>query len=256
MSTNFKRKEPLYLKVYDYLLEKIENEFAPDDLLPPQSKIAEDTQTSLITVKRAIKELEVQGYLQPKAGRGTIVKRPTIVDNHVGVSSWTDSISDQGIVPGTAWMKMEKKSPVQAIVNKLELKAREKTIQIKRLREIDGNPICLMSNEIPLRLVPEINKKNMDKESLYVFLKDEFNLVPASADEEVYARQATDYEVKTLQLKTPIVLVVERLSFMLNNTPFEFSSIIAPADSYIYKSKQFNKTIHPEELKKLIEQEN
>ena len=250
------RKEVLYQKVYDYLLERIKNEFSPGDLLPPQSKIAAYTETSLITVKRAIKELEGQGYLQSKAGKGTIVKSPRVVDNHIGVSSWTDSIAGQGNVPSTAWIKLTKKTPTSSIANMLGLKARERTVLIERLRLIDGKPICLMTNEIPLQLVPDIDKKAMDSESLYAFLKDQYELIPYAADEEVYARQATDYEIETLRLEIPFVLVVERLSFMFDDIPFEFSSIIASADSYIYRSRQINKTLNPEVLRTLIGKEN
>ena len=246
------RKEVLYQKVYDYLLNRILKEFSPGDLLPPQSKIAAHTKTSLITVKRAIKELEGQGYLHSKAGKGTIVKSPPVIDNHIGVSSWTDSIAGQGNVPSTAWMKLTKKTPTSFIANMLGLKARERTVLIERLRLIDGKLICLMTNEIPLQLVPDIDKKVIDSESLYAFLKDQYGLIPHSADEEVYARQATNYEIETLCLKTPFVLVVKRLSLMFDDIPFEFSSIIAPADSYIYRSRQVNKTLKPEVLKDLI----
>ncbi len=253
---NSERRGTLYQEVYDYLLKKIESEFRPGDLLPPQSKIAEDTHTSLITVKRAIKELEAQGFLFSKAGKGTIVKKPSVVDNHIGVSSWTDSIAGQGKVPSTAWMTVKKRKPASSIVNMLDLKARERTVRIERLRLIDDEPICLMTNEIPLRLVPDIREKTMDDESLYTYLKDHYGLIPVYADEEVYARTASDYEIKQLQLKTPFVLVVERLSWLSDNVPFEFSSIIASASSYIYRSRQINKTLDPEVLKNIIIKEN
>jgi len=252
MNKQLERKVPLYHKVYDYLLEKIENEYSPGDLLPTQSEIAEHTETSLITVKRAMKELEMAGYLTSKAGKGTMVKRPSVVDNHVGVSSWTDSIAGLGKVPRTAWTKVKKGVPISSVANKLQLKARERTVQIKRLRLIDNCPVCLMSNEIPLHLVPDIQRETIDQESLYTYLYDQYGLVPVSAEEEVRARKATDYEIEVLKLKTPIVLVVERLSFLKDEAPFELSSIVAPADFYVYRSHQINKTLDPDTIKKLL----
>ncbi|GAA3612914.1 GntR family transcriptional regulator [Flavivirga amylovorans] len=245
-------KVPLYHKVYDYLLEKIKNEYIAGDFLPTQSEIAIQTETSLITVKRAIKELEAIGYLESKAGKGTIVRKPSVVDSHVGVSSWTDSISGLGSVPSTGWIKVKKRVPTSSTADKLKLKARERTVRIKRLRLIDDNPICLMNNEIPLSLVPGIHAKVIDKESLYNYLKDEYGLIAIRAEEEVRAREATEYEIEILQLKTPIVLVVRRLSFLSDDVPFELSSIIAPAESYIYKSQQINRTLDPKDLNKLL----
>ena len=254
--SDISRKGTLYEKVYDYLRDKIKNEYKPEDILPPQSKIAEDTQTSLITVKRAIKELEAEGYLVSKAGKGTIVKSKPVIDNHVGISSWTDSITDQGGIPQTAWTKIQKRTPIDKIASKLMLKAREKTVLISRLRSIDDKPICLMTNELPANLVPGIEKEALNTESLYALLKDRFQLIPLAADEEVKAREATPKERKLLGMKSKFVLVVDRISYLANDVPMEISSIVAPADSYIYRSKQLNKTMDSEVLKTLIKKYN
>ncbi|NMH87968.1 GntR family transcriptional regulator [Flavivirga algicola] len=249
-------KTPLYHKVYTYLLDKIKKDYQPGDLLPTQSEIATATETSLITVKRAIKELETDGYLESKPGKGTIIRRPQIIDNHIGVSSWTDSITSQGSVPSTKWVKIKQKAPIATIANSLELKAREKAVTVERLRLIENKPICLMTNHIAARLAPGLNKDTSIGESLYTYLKDQYNLIGILAEEQVYAREATIYEKKTLQLKTPIVLVIERLSFLANKTPFEFSSIIAAADSYVYRSKQINKTVDSKTLNDLLKTES
>ncbi len=247
-----KIKEPLYHKVYAYLLNKIKEEYKAGDLMPTQSKIAQETDTSLITVKRAIKELEAAGFLESKAGKGTIVKKPRIVDSHIGVSSWTDSISNQGSTPSTAWIKTEQKVPHSTIVNILKLKAREKAVTIKRLRLIEDKPVCLMTNNIVSSMVPGLDNDTAFGESLYTYLKKQYNLIGIYAEEEVYAREATEHEKEVLELKTPIVLVIERVSFLSNKVPFEFSSIIAAADSYTYRSRQVNKMVDSKTLKDLL----
>ncbi|MDO6519442.1 GntR family transcriptional regulator [Zobellia uliginosa] len=247
-----KNKIPLYHKVYDYLLKKIEKEFNPGDLLPTQSEIAKETETSLITVKRAIKELEAMGYVESKAGKGTTVKKPQIVDSHVGVSSWTDSIIGQGKVPSTAWTKIEKKAPTHKVAAVLGLKARQKTVYVERLRLIDNRPICLMYNEMPMHLVPGFNDEIKLEESIYSYLEENYGLIGVSADEEVYAREATAYEINILKLKSPIVLVIERTSYLQDDTPYESSCIIAAADSYVYRSRQINKTVDTEILRNLL----
>lgn len=245
-------KIPLYHKVYYYVLDKIKEEYRPGDLLPTQSEIAKETDTSLITVKRAIKELETAGFVESKAGKGTTVRKPQIIDSHVGVSSWTDSISAQGNIPSTAWTKIYISQPSSAVADALRLKAREKIVVIERLRLIDGKPICLMTNILAQNLVPGFDKNTQLNESLYTYLKDEYGLIGASADEEVYAREAKKHEIETLELKTPIVLAIDRASFLLDKTPFGLSTIIAAAESYVYRSHQINKTLDQEVLKDLL----
>ena len=110
-STGMNNHLPLYVTVKAHIVDNILKKLSPGRLIPTQAEISKETGTSLITVKRAIKELEKEGYLEPKAGKGTFVKHPPLIDRHVGVSSWTDSISGLGRIPNTAWIRVEKRIP-------------------------------------------------------------------------------------------------------------------------------------------------
>ncbi len=237
------KKSPLYYEVMNYLADRISKEYKPGDIIPTQTDIASITRTSLITVKRAVNELVSEGILETIAGKGTFVKPKPLVDNHVGVSSWTDSIVGIGAKPGTLKLTIEKHIPASDIATILQLKARKQTILIKRIRGIDQKPICIMSNEIPANIVPGLEKKPFDSESFYAFLKDNYNLIPSHAFEEVYAREALEEEVRQLNMKDNIVLIIKRISYLEDQTPFEISKIIAPASDYRYRSKQINSSI-------------
>ena len=106
-------------------------------------------------------------------------------------------------------LTIEKHIPASDIATILQLKARKQTILIKRIRGIDQKPICIMSNEIPANIVPGLEKKPFDSESFYAFLKDNYNLIPSHAFEEVYAREALEEEVRQLNMKDNIVFEEE-----------------------------------------------
>lgn len=243
---------PLYVKVMNYLLQEIKENYNPGDMIPTQTDIAEQTDTSLITVKRAISELVKEGHLESKPGKGTFVRQPPILDEHTGVSSWTDSISGLGEAPDTAWMNVDTRIPPSHIANILQLKSKDQTVLINRLRTINGEPICLMTNEIPLHLVPGMQDESINRESLYAWIKDKYQLVPATSEEEVYARYANDEEESNLQMSGDIALVITRISYLKDETPFEYSKIVAPASSYRYRSKQINKTLEQGVIEKLL----
>jgi len=246
-----KSKSLLYSSVIQTLLEKI-NQRQPGDLMPTQSDIALETGTSLITVKRAISELVKEGYLESVPGKGTIVRKPPIIDKHIGVSSWTDSMANLGEQAQTSWIKTVKRIPPAEVASLLQLKARQRTVVVNRLRSIGSTPICLMQNEIPLDLVPDMHKKEINSESLYEWLKKTYDLVPAIAEEEVYARRATDYERSELKMKDDILLIINRISFSADGTPVEISELKAPSENYRYRSKQVNTTLEPKILNTLI----
>lgn len=245
-------KSLLYSDVINALLKKIKQDYRPGDLIPTQSDIATETGTSLITVKRAISELVKEGYLESVPGKGTIVRKPPIVDNHIGVSSWTDSMANLGEQAETAWIRTTKRVPPPEVANLLQLKARQRTVVVNRLRTIGKTPVCLMQNEIPLDLVPDMHKKEINSESLYEWLGKTYNLVPAIAEEEVYARKATEFERSELKMKDDILLVINRISFLADGTPVEISELKAPSESYRYRSKQINTTLESRIINSLI----
>ncbi len=243
------KTKPLYIEVIKYLSDLISNGYKAGDNIPTQTEISKQTNTSLITVKRAINELVAEGILETIAGKGTFVKDAPLIDNHVGISSWTDSVFGIGKTPRTFKTTINKHIPVSKIANILQLKAREHSVVITRLRGIEDKPICIMTNEIPLQLVPGLDKKKFDTGSLYAWLKENYQLVPAFANEEVYAREATKEERDVLSMTCNIVLIINRISYLANDIPFEISKIIAPANEYRYKSSQVNSSMSDISLK-------
>jgi len=227
--------EPLYLRVERMLRRRIRDRHKPGEVLPTQQAIAAQTGASLITVKRALAELARQGLVEGIRGRGTVVRRTRIADNHANVSSWTDSIAGAGAEPRTAWTKIATRVPPPKRARLLGLKARQRTVLLTRLRLVDGQPLCLMSNELALALAPDLPQRGLDRESFYACLGERYGLRPATADEEVQARLATAKERRLLGASVKIVLVVRRLSFLADGGPLELSRLVAPADRYQYQ---------------------
>lgn len=84
---------PLYRTVYDELKQRIlSQEYARGVGLPTESKLGEIFGVSLVTVRRAIQELELDGYVQRRHGVGTFVldvPREVVV----GMSSFTSDVA-------------------------------------------------------------------------------------------------------------------------------------------------------------------
>ena len=158
-----------------------------------------------------------------------------ITDNHAGISSWTDNLVRQGIEPHTAWSKFAVRVPPLDIRRLMGMRSKERTVVIERLRSVDGSPICLMTNEIPQRLAPDLEQRGLDRESLYACLADRYGLHPSLAEEEVTARAATRAERSALETKSEIVLEVRRLTRMADGVAMELATVIGPVDRYQYR---------------------
>lgn len=65
---------PLYLQVKEQLRHRIAvGELSPGDELPSIRQLAADIRVSVITIKRAYLELELEGVIQTRQGRGSFV---------------------------------------------------------------------------------------------------------------------------------------------------------------------------------------
>ena len=226
---------PLYSQVEARLLERIRRDFRPGQLLPTQQALAREFGASLITIKRALHDIARQGYLQSTRGRGTVVTRPVVSDDRSEVSSWTDAMTGLGREPRTVSSSVQVRVPSRELARLLGLRARERTVRLERLRTLDGRPFCLMTNELPWRLVPDLADRGLPEESLYGWLRKQHRLVPHRADEEVAARPPLPREQSFLGADVPIVLVVRRHTRLADGRPLEIAEMVADARHYRYR---------------------
>lgn len=226
---------PLYSQIEEALLERLRRDYRPGQLLPTQKELAREFGASLITVKRALDEIARKGYLESTRGRGTVVVRPPVQDDRREISSWTDAMTGLGRQPRTAWCRVSTRVPPAEVARALGLKARERTAVVERLRTLDGEPVCLMRNELPLALVPDLPGDGLTEESLYGWLRRRYGLVPRRADEEVEARLPSRAESGALGRDARIVVVVRRHTRLADGRPLELAEMVAPAHRYRYR---------------------
>lgn len=224
---------PLYAQVETALMDRVRKDYAPGALLPPQRELAAEFGTSLITVRRAVDELARKGFLRTTRGLGTVVLHPPIRDDRQGLSSWTDAMTGLGRMPRTVHSRTRTRIPPAPVARSLNLKARERTVVLERHRTLDGEPFCVMRNELPAALAPGLAPAGLPEESLYAWLRRTTRRLPHHADEEVEARRARPEERRFL--REPFVLAVHRRTYLADGRPLEIAEMVAPAGRYRYR---------------------
>ena len=95
---------PLYQQIFEEIKSAIEaGEYAPKERIPSEPELAEKYGVSRITVRRAVEELCVEGYLIKQQGRGTFVSTPRInrrLLQYVAARSFTNVCRDNNMTPG------------------------------------------------------------------------------------------------------------------------------------------------------------
>ena len=232
-----KKGMPLYLQLKDLLLKDIKDNYKAGEIIPAEPKLEKIYEVSRITVRKAIEELERENIVEKKQGKGTFVLEQKILYDANAIGSLTQRLSKQN-------HKLETKFTLFEIIEEehyvRDLLKCKKLLAIKRLRLLNGIPFALMTNYLDYNKVPNLQEK-YNIESLYTFLKDEYEIEFYNAQETVEAKAPTKEEKEDLHIKdsTPL-LSLHRLSFDKDDNPLEYSDVRIKADMYKHKISLYN----------------
>jgi DNA-binding GntR family transcriptional regulator len=212
---------PLYIQLKEKLLEDIKLNYKVNDIIPAEGKLEKKYEVSRITVRKAIEELEKDNIVVKKQGKGTFVQEQKILYDANSIGSLTQRLSKQKHLLTTKSISFEiiEKEEEHFVKDMLNC---DKLLCIRRTRLLDEVPFTLMINYFDVNTVPDIDKK-LNLESLYAFLKEEYNIEFYNAEEIVEAKAADASEAEKLNIKegSPL-LSLKRLSFDKNNYPIEY----------------------------------
>jgi len=223
---------PLYIQLKNKLEKEIKKNYKPSELIPSELSIEKRFQVSRITVRKAIELLQRENILERKQGVGTFVKEQKILYDANSIGSLTQRLSRQNHNLTTKSIKYKIIKGEHYVKTLLECNT---LLCIKRFRQLNGVPFALMLNYIDYKKVPKLEKK-FKIESLYSFLKDEYEIEFYNAQETVEAKNASNKEASMLDIKPrDALLSLHRLSFDKNNNPVEYSDIVIKANMYKHK---------------------
>ena len=223
---------PLYLQLKEKILEDIKSNYSAGDIIPAEGKLEEQYKVSRITVRKAIEELERDNVVIKKQGRGTFVQEQKILYDANSLGSLTQRLTQQNHQLTTKSISFEIIKGDHYVKDLLTCNT---LLCIRRTKLLDDIPFALMINYFDVEMVPDIDKK-LNLESLYSFIKEEYNIEFDHAEETVEAKAATAIEAQKLGIeeKSPL-LSMYRLSYAKNSKAIEYSNVIIKADMYKHK---------------------
>ena len=149
------RPEPLWHQTEEALREMIlRGDWKDGDQLPNETRLTEMLGVSRITLRHAMRRLEEGGLLRREHGRGTFVRRSTIVAGIRGLTSFTDEMASLGEALGTRLVEAREISADEDVAEALQIDAGSKVVSLKRLRLGNGNPIGVQTAYLPADRVP------------------------------------------------------------------------------------------------------
>ena len=243
---------------YEEMIEFVERlvadgNLAPGDMLPTQAELAAAAGVSLITVRRALEELERAGRVRRHQGVGTFLARPRIISEPGRSGGLLDTLrrayDASDAVPagqgqegaeryshgeprvGNRLLSLGQGLPSVSLRAALQLTDEAPVWEIRRQRLVNGEPKVYETAAIPVALAPGLDRYTGELNgSLYELLAERYGLEDQAEEQYLEVAGADDDERRLLRLPSKSQVVRLRgLSTDQNGTPFDCFTQVYPA---------------------------
>ncbi|ASY49502.1 Transcriptional regulator [Lacticaseibacillus rhamnosus DSM 20021 = JCM 1136 = NBRC 3425] len=235
-----------YDAIYQDLKEKIEAEiYATGSLLPSESALQDMYQASRDTVRKALRLLKDDGFIQSQKGKGsTVINRQEYVFPVSGVVSYAElaaqfHLQTRTVVLTNHFATLPAKSfkDVDPTVEVKQMRL------LKRVRYLENEPDIIDIDYLDPKVVPPI-PESVAKDSLYAYLEGPVGLTIAYATKEITVEAATEEDQRYLKIPpSAVVVVVRSCSSLTDTTKFQYTESRHRADRF--KFHDFARRIRP-----------
>ncbi|TDP89824.1 GntR family transcriptional regulator [Leucobacter luti] len=232
-------RELRYQRVYDLVLRLIEeNGLRPGDKLPSTAELTKLADVSVISVRRALDELDHDGVIERHQGVGTFVAEPKLVSEPGRSGALLGTISDDArtVAFETRLVGLSVGMPGLNHVRALNIQEGQPVWEISRVRLRGGRLTVAERATIPLSLVPAIDEEQLaDGSSLYELLAQRYGIVEAYAEQVFQVDRPSQWEREQLELSpTDVVMRVRGVSYTEDDVAFDSYQQTYRADEYVF----------------------
>lgn len=235
-------KIPLYSQLMDILIHEIQSDMQENEKMLSEREICKKYNVSRTTVRQAFQELEREGYIYIKHGRGAFVTSKKFNQNLQGFYSFTEEMKKLGKEPSSKVIKFEIITSNNDIAKKMKLENEELVYKFSRLRFADNEKMMLETTYVPYNMFPGITKDDLNKTPLYDIFRDRFNTVVEYAEEIFIPVLTNEDEAEKLNIGVGSPsLKISRFAYNINNKIIEYTISIARGDKFKYNIKLLKK---------------
>ncbi|HFU4205727.1 TPA: UTRA domain-containing protein [Streptococcus suis] len=228
-----------YKKVYADIKEKIEqNIWQANQEMPTENELMEIYSYSKDTIRKALSLLEMDGYIQKRQGRNSI-----ILDHNLVRKPFVSELKTVSELNRSAHHQVQTELTNLYIVQgqlevMKELEVDEKTdlYRVSRVRTIDGERLEHEISYFDRRIVPYLSKE-IAESSIYQYLENDLGLEISHSRREISFRFATEEEKSLLDLADyDMVVSVTSTTYLADGRPFQYGTITYRPDKVTFVS--------------------
>ena len=133
-------------------------------------------------------------------------------------------MKQKGFTPSTKILSVEVVKSDEDTSKYLNINVNDDVVKLNRLRFADNEPIVFVTTFLPYKICPNITVKDLEKESLYELLENEYAISVSRVTRNLEAVLAGEYEADLLQIqKGSPIQFIESVAYAADGTPVEHS---------------------------------
>ena len=210
----------------------------PGDRLPTSSELADMSGYSLISVRRALDELERAGRVSRRQGVGTFVAQSRIVAEPARSGQLLDTLGGAGDRDSltTQLLAMRPALPNPTVASLLRTPPGMPVWEIVRRRMLSGRPVILETARIPIQIAPVLDQEWLAAgKSLYGLLSTTYGLFDQHEEQLLEVCTADAFQRAQLELPTKESVVrIRGVSSTEDGTPFDCFEQVYPAAQFAF----------------------
>ena len=130
------------------------------------------------------------------------------------------------------------RDPDPGTASALRLAEGEKVYELRRLRSADDEVVGLETVRVPARLFPDLDKQDLENQSLYFTLENVYSVKLDWSEEEFEAIAAQKEDARLLQVRTGFPLFcMRRTVYSADQKPVEHGLSVFRSDRYVAVGK-------------------
>jgi len=228
-----------YKKVYQDIKKKIEDQvWSTGQALPTENELMEIYSYSKDTIRKALSLLEMDGYIQKKQGKSSIV-----IEHGLMKEQYLSEIKPAGELNKLSKHKIQTELTSLYIVqgqddlmSTFEVDDKVDFYRVSRIRLIDGERLEYEISYFDRRVIPYLSKE-IAESSIYRYLEEELKLTISHSRREISFRFANEEEKQLMDLADyEMVVVVTSVTYLSNGQAFQYGTISYRPDKVSFVS--------------------
>ncbi|MEO1772254.1 GntR family transcriptional regulator [Candidatus Enterococcus ferrettii] len=201
-----------------------------------EREIMERFSVSRMSARQILNDLVAEGVLYREKGKGVFINK-RIIQRSQYIYSFTEQMEERGLTPSSEVLDLKKILPPEIARLTLGMEEGEFCFFVKRLRFADNEPFAVETIYTPVSLVPNLDTYDLEHESFYRILEEDYHKEFSYNKEVVSAIEVEGEIAQQLYGKEHgIALKVMDILYDVNQQAMEYAESWYHAEKYSYVS--------------------